>query len=146
MKRILVLCTGNACRSQMAEGYLNFYAGDKGQFYSAGVEDHGLHPTSVEVMDEDNIDISDSRSKRYDVFVDAHFDFLITVCDEVIRDLPDDLSYHQHLHFSIPDPAQVKGSREQQLLAFREVREIVKKSMLKFIGMELIGQEEPVLA
>ena len=145
MKRVLVLCTGNACRSQMAEGYLNFYAGDKGQFFSAGLVDHGLHPISIQVMDEDNIDISGNRSKEYSVFKDKHFDFLITVCDEVNTRLPNDLSFRQHLHFSIPDPSKIRGSREQQILAFREVRENVKRSMLKFIGMELIGMEETVL-
>lgn len=145
MKRVLVLCTGNACRSQMAEGYLNFYAGDKGRFFSAGLEEHGLHPVSVQVMDEDNIDISGNWSKKYNVFEDQHFDFLITVCDDVQNRLPDDLSFLHHLHFSIPNPIKVKGNREQQLRAFREAREIVKKSMLKFIGMELIGMEESVL-
>lgn len=142
MKRVLVLCTGNACRSQMAEGYLNFYAGDKALFYSAGLEDHGLHPLAVAAMSEDNIDISGCRSKRFEVFRNLHFDYLVTVCDEVNNRLPRSLRRQHHLHFSIPDPAKVKGAPEQKLAAFRAVREEVKKEMLRFIGAELIGQEK----
>ena len=147
MKRVLVLCTGNACRSQMAEGYLNFFAGEKALFYSAGLEDHGLNALAVEVMAEDNIDISDSRSKHYRVFKSLGFDFLITVCDEVNSQLPRNIRADRHLHFSIPDPAKVQGSPEQRLEAFRGVREKVKKHMLRFIGTELIGSAEaPMLA
>ncbi len=142
MKKILVLCTGNSCRSQMAEGYLNFFASDRALFYSAGVIAEGLNPYAVTVMSEDNIDISGSEAKHYRVFRDIHFDYLITVCDEVQNLLPDDIQADRVLHFSVPDPAKAEGGYEKKLAVFREVRELVKKNMLRFIGMELIGLVE----
>ncbi len=144
MKKILVLCSGNSSRSQMAEGYLNYYAAGRAEFFSAGLQDRGVNPLTIEVMAEDNIDISANYSKTYHQFQKQRFDYLITVCDEAYRRLPKGLSARHHVHFSIPDPDQAKGTPEERREAFRQIRETVKKNILKFIGRELPNVAEPV--
>lgn len=146
MKTVLVLCSGNACRSQMAEGYLHYYASDKAVIYSAGLESHGLNPLATEVMGEDSIDISNHTSKTLSDLGIQHFDYLITICDEAREQLPDNVSYDCDYHFSIPDPAKISGAKEKKLQGFRQVRELIKISILKFIGRELIDRAEPVLS
>ncbi|MFI5188633.1 MAG: arsenate reductase ArsC, partial [Chitinophagales bacterium] len=81
MKKILVLCTGNSCRSQIAEGYIRHFAGNKTEIYSAGIETHGVNPKAIETMKEDGIDISNHTSNNIDEYRDIDFDFVITVCD-----------------------------------------------------------------
>ncbi len=146
MKRVLVLCTANASRSQMAEGYLQYYAGDWGEFHSAGISPDRVNPYAVQVMEEDNIDISGKLSKSYQQFERQEFDFLITVCDEAHAALPKRLRAKNRLHFSIPDPDLAGGDNSARLHAFREARELVKRHMLKFIGRELkpVASELPV--
>ncbi len=129
-----MLCSANSCRSQMAEGYLKFFAGDNALVDSAGISADGIHAMTIKVMAEDNIDITESESKSVDRFAGNHFDYLITVCNAADQVLPNDISYSNRLHFDIPDPAKVEGSEEVRLKAFRNTREIVKKRMLKFIG------------
>ncbi len=141
-KKILVLCSGNASRSQMAEGYLNYYASEVAEFYSAGIVAKGLHPFAVQVMAEDNIDISANSSKTYREFSGIHFDYLLTVCDEA-REAVTEISASRHFHFSIPDPDS--GDPSARHRAFLEVREQVKKHMLRFIGRELQPSFEPVV-
>ena len=138
MKKVLVLCSGNSCRSQMAEGYLSYYASDKIKVISAGLEDHGLNPYAVEVMAEDSIDISHHTSKAIKTLSRRKFDYLITVCDEAKKSIPSRLKIKKKKHFSIPDPAQYVGPEEEKKEEFRKVREQVKKSILKFIGKELL--------
>ncbi len=142
MKKILILCSGNSSRSQMAEGYLNFYAREKADFYSAGLEDRGVNPLTVKVMAEDNIDISGSRSKSYKVFGKLHFDYLLTVCDEAQQQLPREISFNEHFHFSIPDPDKDRKPEAERQEIFCQVREQVKINILKFIGKELSGNQE----
>ncbi|MCB0561264.1 MAG: arsenate reductase ArsC [Lewinellaceae bacterium] len=142
MKRILVLCTGNSCRSQMAEGYLKFYTQRGAEIHSAGLESHGVNPFAVKVMEEDSIDISGQHSKPVNVFRGQHFDYLVTVCDEAGQKILKGISYNEKIHFSIPDPATYQGEREHILEEFRRVREIVKKKMLKFIGKALLESSE----
>ncbi|MEN0006264.1 MAG: arsenate reductase ArsC, partial [Bacteroidota bacterium] len=139
MKTVLVLCTGNSCRSQIAEGYLSFYANGRARIYSAGLEKHGLNPFAVEVMGEDSIDISDATSNTVEEIEHSHFDFVLTVCDHAVKNVPVDLSYEHTMHFSIDDPATAEGSKEEKMAVFRKVREEIKISMLKFIGRELIS-------
>jgi arsenate reductase len=81
MRKILVLCTGNSCRSQIAEGYLREFAGDKAEVYSAGIETHGVNPRAIAIMKEDGIDISHHTSDNMNEYRDIDFDFVITVCD-----------------------------------------------------------------
>ena len=142
MKRILVLCTGNSCRSQMAEGYLKFYTQRGAEIHSAGLESHGVNPYAVKAMEEDSIDITGQHSKPIDVFRGQHFDYLVTVCDEAGQKILKGISYDEKIHFSIPDPAIFKGESEQKLDEFRRVREMVKKRMLKFIGKALQENSE----
>ncbi|MEQ1552891.1 MAG: arsenate reductase ArsC [Ferruginibacter sp.] len=87
MKKILILCTGNSCRSQIAEGYLKYFAKNKAEVYSAGIETHGVNPLAIETMKEDNIDISHHTSNNIEEYRKVDFDFVITVCDnaKVVR-------------------------------------------------------------
>lgn len=142
MKKILVLCSGNSCRSQMAEGYLNFFAGELAKIKSAGIEGKGVNPLAIKVMAEDNIDISQSSSKTIKKLSEKKFDYLITVCDEVKNKIPSSLKVKKHIHFSIPDPERASStSSKKQLKVFRETREEIKKYMLKFIGKKLVDKK-----
>ena len=140
-----MLCTGNSCRSQMAEGYLQFYAQGKALAFSAGLEDHGVNPYTLKVMAEDNIDITSHYSKRLNVFRGQHFDYLITVCDEADKEVLKGISFQHKLHFSIPDPAAFEGPEAEKMEEFRRVRELVKKNVLKFIGQVLFENSELVV-
>lgn len=142
MKKVLVLCTGNSVRSQMAEAYLKFYAKGYGIFFSAGLQPQGINPYAARVMEEDNIDLNEYLSKSIDAFANIHFDYLLTVCPEAEAQIPDLFSYQQHLHFPVPDPAIFEGSEEDTRQHFLEVREMIKKNMLQFIGRCLMPQTE----
>lgn len=134
MKRVLVLCTGNSCRSQMAEGYLRFYSGGKLDIHSAGLKAQNLNPYTVRVMEEDNIDMSDHVAKSINDFRNQHFDYLITVCDEATEEVIQHIYFDRKIHFSIPDPASANGSDQEVEEVFLDVRETVKRYMLKFLG------------
>lgn len=125
--RILVLCTGNSCRSQMAEGYLRHFAGDKAEVVSAGTESHGLNPRAVQVMAEDGIDISHHTSKVADSVLDRPYDRVITVCDHANEHCPYVPGPAEHIHKSFPDPAKATGSEEEILTAFRHTRDLIKR-------------------
>ncbi|MEQ8703473.1 MAG: arsenate reductase ArsC [Phaeodactylibacter sp.] len=142
MKRVLVLCTGNSCRSQMAEGYLRFYAGGKLDIQSAGLNAQHLNPYTVRVMEEDNIDMSEHTAKSIADFHNQYFDYLITVCDEAAESTLQGVNYAEKIHFSIPDPAKASGSEEEIELVFLQVRETVKRYMLKFLGKTLAENVE----
>lgn len=144
MKRVLVLCIGNSCRSQMAEGYLRFYGGGKAQYFSAGLSNHGVNPNAIEVMAEDSIDISSHTSKTIENFKDQHFDYILSVCEEGALDIPDFVTADQYFCYHVPDPAAFVGSKEAALEQFRGVREMLKTHMLKFIGKELTEREAMV--
>lgn len=145
MKKVLVLCVNNSCRSQMAEGYLNFYGSRFALFYSAGVTPSLVHPLAKQVMEEDNIDISTYTSKALSSFYGQRFDYLVSVCHELPNDLLNKIKYKHKIQLNIPDPAKAKGTDEEKLKEFRRVREIIKVQMLKFIGKELLV-EEPIAA
>jgi arsenate reductase len=88
MKSILVLCSRNSVRSQLAEAYLKFYSGHKADISSAGIKEMGIHPYTIQVMEEDNLDLSEHYSKSFKVFKNRKFDILVTVCDEAYKNLP----------------------------------------------------------
>src|ERR1700710_507919 len=113
MKRILVLCTGNSCRSQMAEGYLKHFAGKKAEVYSAGIEQHGVNQKAVEVMKEDEIDISHQTSNNVNEYRNIDFDFVITVCDNAKERCPAVPSKAKKFHQNFPDPAKVIGTKQE---------------------------------
>jgi arsenate reductase len=133
MKRILVLCTGNSCRSQMAEGYLQHFAGHQAKVYSAGVETHGVNPKAIQVMQEDGIDISSHTSNNVNEYRDIDFDFVITVCDHAKERCPYFPSRAKKFHHNFPDPAKATGSEEQILDSFRNVRDKIKDYCRNFI-------------
>lgn len=134
---ILVLCTGNSCRSQMAEGYLRHFGSPRLQVVSAGVEAHGLHPLAVQVMREDGVDISNHTSDVIDKYLDKEFDYVITVCDNARERCPWFPARVRRLHHSFSDPAKVSGSDIEALAAFRQVRDEIKEFVLDFLKTEL---------
>ncbi|MBC7743958.1 MAG: arsenate reductase ArsC [Flavobacterium sp.] len=123
---ILILCTGNSCRSQIAEGYLRHFAGDKAVIYSAGIETHGVNPRAVETMKEDGIDISGHTSNHIDEYKVVDFDFLITVCDHAKEACPYFPTKAVKFHSNFPDPAKANGTKKEIMQQFREVRDMIK--------------------
>ncbi len=126
-KNILVLCTGNSCRSQMAHGYLEFYAKDKAVIYSAGIETHGVNPDAVFFMKEDGIDISHHTSNNVLEYKDIDFNFVITVCDNAKEACPYFPTKAKKLHHNFEDPSKVKGTKEEINASFRKIRNEIKE-------------------
>lgn len=136
-KNILVLCTGNSCRSQLTEGYLRFYAGERANIYSAGIETHGVNPKAVKVMAEDGIDISSHTSNHVDEYLTIPFDYVITVCDNANEACPYFPGKVDRFHQNFPDPAKAKGTSEEVMNEFRRVRDMVKIYAANFINKNL---------
>lgn len=137
MKKILVLCTGNSCRSQLAEGYLRHFAGNKAEVYSAGVETHGVNPRAIATMQEDGIDISSQTSNNVLEYQGIDFDYVITVCDNARERCPYFPSNAQKFHYNFPDPAKAKGTEEEIKAQFAAVREMIKKYCEEFVREHL---------
>ena len=121
-KRVLILCTGNSARSQMAEGLLRHDAGDRFEVESAGTKPGIVRPEAIAAMDELGVDISRHRSKHVDEFEGQHFDYVITVCDNAKEACPVFFGATTRLHHSFDDPAARNGSDEERLTLFRRVR------------------------
>lgn len=134
MKKILVLCTGNSCRSQMAEGYLRHFADGKAEIYSAGVETHGLNETAIKIMQEEDIDISNHTSNNIDEYYNIDFDYVITVCDNAKERCPFFPTKAIKLHHNFPDPAKATGTADEILSQFRKVRQQIKVYSKNFIA------------
>ena len=137
MKKILVLCTGNSCRSQIAEAYLRKFAQNKAEVFSAGIEAHGLNPFAILTMKEDGIDISDQTSNTIDEYLGTQFDLIITVCDNAKERCPVFPSSAKVFHHNFPDPAKATGTKDEILQQFREVREMIKEYSSKFIALHM---------
>jgi arsenate reductase len=137
MKNILVLCTGNSCRSQIAEGYLRYFAGDAAKIYSAGIETHGVNPRAIEIMKRDGIDISGHTSNNVNEYLDINFDFVITVCDNAKESCPYFPTKAVKLHYNFPDPAKATGTNEHIMEQFRGVREMIRKYAQNFVNENL---------
>ena len=137
MKKILVLCTGNSCRSQIAEGYLKHFAGDAAAVFSAGVETHGLNAKAIHIMREDGIDISGQTSNHVDEYRNIDFDYIITVCDNAKERCPYFPSRARQFHHDFPDPARATGTEQEVMQRFREVRDEIKSYCRKFISENL---------
>ena len=131
-KRVLILCTGNSARSQMAEGLLRHLAGDRFEVFSAGVAPSFVRPQAIEVMSEIGIDISQHRSKSVDEFLDEQLEYVITVCDHASRRCPVSPAAVERIHWSIDDPV-VGGSEEMQLEAFRRARDELQRRIQRFV-------------
>ncbi|MEN9395272.1 MAG: hypothetical protein RL362_1493 [Bacteroidota bacterium] len=125
-KNILVLCTGNSCRSQIAEGYLRHFFGNVANVYSAGVETHGVNPRAVAIMAEDGIDISNHTSNHVDEYAEIPFDLILTVCDNAKERCPYFPSHAVRLHCNFPDPAKATGTEEDVMMSFRTTRDLIK--------------------
>ncbi|NBA88949.1 arsenate reductase ArsC [Emticicia sp. CRIBPO] len=134
MKKILVLCTGNSCRSQLAEGYLRHFGGENVSVFSAGVETHGVNPRAVATMKEDGIDISGHTSNHVDEYAAIDFDFVITVCDNARERCPYFPTNAVKFHHNFPDPAKFQGTEDEVLAEFRRVREMIKTYCRDFIS------------
>lgn len=134
MKKILVLCTGNSCRSQMAHGYLEFFGKEAVEVYSAGVEVHGLNPIAVGVMNEDGIDITKNTSNHIDDYMEIEFDLVFTVCDNAKETCPYFPTSAKMIHHSFTDPAGAEGTVKEILESFRTVRGEVKQFCKELIS------------
>lgn len=132
-KKILVLCTGNSCRSQITEAYLRYFTENKTEIYSAGVEVHGVNPRAIETMKEEGIDISHHTSNHIDEYAHIDFDFLITVCDNAKEQCPYFPANAIKIHQNFPDPAKAMGTEEEIKKEFREVREMIKIFSNEFV-------------
>ncbi|HTH83585.1 MAG TPA: arsenate reductase ArsC [Mucilaginibacter sp.] len=134
MKKVLVLCTGNSCRSQIAEGYLKHFARHAAIIYSAGIETHGVNPKAIEVMKMDGIDISHHTSNNINEYLDVNFDYVITVCDNARESCPYFPTSAVKLHYNFPDPAKAVGTPEQIMAEFVAVRDMIKGYVQDFVN------------
>jgi arsenate reductase len=135
-RKVLFLCTGNSCRSQMAEGWLRHYAGDRAEVFSAGTKPAGLNPMAVAVMRESGIDIAGQRSKHVDELAKEDFLFVVTVCDSAREECPLFPGALYQLHWSFDDPAGAAGSEEEKLAVFRRVRDEIAEQVRTFVQRE----------
>lgn len=142
MKKVLFLCTENACRSQMAEGLINQDLQGEVQAFSAGVRATRVNPRAIQVMAELGIDISGQRSKSLDEFMQDKFDLAITLCDQAQRECPMFLAADRLLHMGFPDPAKATGTEEEILSEFRKVRDEIRQKMVPFLRKELLAEEK----
>ncbi|CAF3326918.1 unnamed protein product [Rotaria sp. Silwood2] len=134
---VLILCTGNSCRSQMAQGYIQYFAGNEVQVYSAGIETHGVNPKAIEIMKEDGIDISTHTSDNVTEYKDIEFDFVITVCDNAKENCPYFPAKTKNIHQNFPDPAKAIGTESEIVEQFRKAREMIKSFSEKFVSEDL---------
>jgi arsenate reductase (thioredoxin) len=134
MKNVLVLCTGNSCRSQIAHGYLEKLTdGRKVKIYSAGVETHGVNPKAIVTMAADGVDISKHTSNNVAEYFDVPFDYVITVCDHALERCPYFPTQAVKLHYNFPDPAKYIGNEEDTKEEFARVRDLIKKYCEEFV-------------
>ncbi len=137
-KKVLVLCTGNSCRSQIAEGYLRHFAGNKAQIFSAGIETHGVNPRAIATMKEDGIDISKHTSNHIDEYMHINFDFVITVCDNARENCPIFPTHAKKFHHNFPDPAKAKGTENEIMQQFCTVRNEIKQYCRQFVTANIL--------
>lgn len=131
--RVLFLCTGNSCRSQIAEGLLRHVARDHVDALSAGTEPRQVHPLAVEVMREAGIDISSQASKGLEVFAGSEFRFIITLCARAQERCPKWPGDVEYIHWSVDDPAAVEGSEAERMRAFRKARDEIRQRITLFL-------------
>src|ERR687884_1281185 len=135
-KRVLILCTGNSARSQMAEGLLRRMAGDRFEVESAGVEPSRVRPEAVEAMREVGVDISGQRSKSVDEFAGREFDYVITVCDRAREECPVFPGKTERIHWSFDDPAAAGGDEAARLSVFRRVRNEIENRLRELVSRQ----------
>ena len=140
--RVLILCTANSARSQMAEGLLRHEAGPSCQVFSAGTKPTRVRPEAIAVMREAGIDLSGHHSKSVDEFLGQDFDYVITVCDNARETCPVFPARTRRIHWSIEDPAAVDGSAEERLDAFRHARDDLQRRLRAFVREQVTQPEE----
>ena len=138
MKNILVLCTGNSCRSQMAHGYLNaLQLSGSLRVYSAGIETHGLNPGAVAIMNEDGIDITGHTSNHVDEYEGIDWDYILTVCDHAFENCPFIAAPKAvRMHHNFMDPSKVVGTQEEKHQAFEKARNQIRQYIKEFLDAE----------
>jgi len=134
-KKIIIICTGNSIRSQIAEGFFKKYK-DNWEVKSAGTNPKGLNILAVYVMLEKGIDISDQKSKNINQYIDSKFDYVITVCDNAKENCPYFPGGATYLHWSLPDPDIFIGNEEDRINEFRKVRDAIENKILNFLKEE----------
>lgn len=134
--RVLILCTGNSARSQMAEGLLRHYGGARFDVFSAGTKPSHVRHEAINVMREIDIDISSHRSKSVDEFIGQEFDYVITVCDNARESCPIFPGRTERIHWSFEDPAAVEGDEVTRLEVFRRVRDEIREKLIGFLVSE----------
>ena len=134
--RVLILCTGNSCRSQMGEGWVRHDLGDRVEVHSAGTRPSVIHPLAIRVMAEAGVDISSHRSKSVETLKDSSFDLVVTVCDSAREACPILPGARKTLHQSFEDPA-LAGDGEDALPVFRRVRDEIRARLVPLVAAEL---------
>ena len=137
MKKVLFICTQNACRSQIAEAVVGQALEGMVQTFSAGTEPAGVHPLAVKVLEEEGMDISQARSKHIDEFNGQAFDLVITLCGGAAESCPFWPGQGKRIHVGFDDPAAVKGDEAKRLDAFRKVRDEIKERLVNVVRQEL---------
>lgn len=138
-KRVLFLCTGNSCRSQMADGLINHDFVDRIEAFSAGTDPHGLNPRAVQVMKEIDIDISGNSSDHISKYKGQAFDYVITLCGDANDKCPLFFGGVQRLHMGFEDPPKAKGTEEEIMAVYRRVRDEIRTRLGDFFRNELAG-------
>jgi arsenate reductase len=133
-RRVLILCTANSARSQMAEGLLRALAGDRIDVFSAGAKPASVNPLAIQAMHERGIDIGHQRSKHLSEYLDQPFDEVITVCDNAAESCPVFPGPARRIHWSFPDPAAAEGGQEDRLQAFRQVRDAIEARLREWVA------------
>lgn len=137
-KTVLFLCTGNSCRSHMAEGLVNHFMGDRWTAVSAGTEPSGyVHPLAIRALAELDIDISHHQSKTADQFRDFPLDLVVTVCDDAAEKCPVWLGMGKRVHISFPDPAKAEGNDDEKMAVFCQVRDDIRAQVLPYLESQI---------
>ncbi len=136
MKRVLLICTKNSARSQMAEALVHHDLAGRVEAFSAGTDPSSVHPLAVAVMKEVGIDIAHHRSKSMDEFANEKFDYVITLCDQANESCPVFFGGTQRLHMGFDNPAAVPGSEAEKLSAFRKVRDQIREKVVGFLSKQ----------
>ena len=136
MKNVLVLCTGNSCRSQMAHGWLNYYSGGTSTIYSAGIETHGVNPKAIHSMAKAGVDISHHTSNHVDEYLAVEFDYIITVCDNAAQSCPVFQGDTPVVHWPFEDPADATRSEDEVIACFRDIRDQISSRIKTFLAAE----------
>ena len=143
--RVLFLCTGNSARSQMAEAFLRSFGGEDFEVYSAGLEPEGIHPMTIKVMQEIDIDISSHTSKHLNKYLNKSFDYIITVCDRANDNCPTFPGDNERIHWSFDDPAAMTDDINAQLQLFRRVRGEISERVRVWVTVQRKNLKEAKL-